>query len=153
MQKFGRTTKLTPDVQKEIGQNIILGMPIKFAAEAAGIGETTFYRWMQSGEKAKRGKFREFWEYIKECQAKAVQLHLKLITKAAGEGTWQASAWILERRFPEEFGRREKVDVDANLNHSGKVDVTKMSDEELQKAIEDELINLLAKRESNGTSE
>lgn len=117
---MARKTKLTPDVQKEIGQNIILGMPIKFAAEAAGIGETTFYRWMQSGEKAKRGKFREFWEYIKECQAKAVQLHVKLITRAANEGSWQASAWILERRHPNEFGRKDRIDMKADINSSEK---------------------------------
>ncbi len=124
MQKFGRTTKLTPDVQKEIGQNIILGMPIKFAAEAAGIGETTFYRWMQSGEKAKRGKFREFWEYIKECQAKAVQLHVKLITRAANEGSWQASAWILERRHPNEFGRKDRIDMKADIKSKNDIPLT-----------------------------
>lgn len=145
--------KLTPQLQEQIGNNITLGMPLKFAAEAAGITEVTFYNWLKRGEAESKGRFYEFAEHVKACKAKAVQLHLKLITKAATDGSWQASAWILERRHPEEFGRREKVDVDANLNHSGKVDVTKMSDEELQKAIEDELINLLAKRESNGTSE
>lgn len=121
---MGRKTKLTPDVQKEIGQNIILGMPIKFAAEAAGIGETTFYRWMQSGEKAKRGKFREFWEYIKECQAKAVQLHVKLITRAANEGSWQASAWILERRHPNEFGRKDRIDMKADIKSKNDIPLT-----------------------------
>jgi hypothetical protein len=28
-----------------------------------------------------------------------------LIDKAAGEGTWQAAAWKLERRYPESYGR------------------------------------------------
>ncbi len=34
-----RTSKLTPEIRKEIGNNITLGMPLKFAAEAAGISE------------------------------------------------------------------------------------------------------------------
>ena len=111
--------KLTPEIQKEIGNNITLGMPLKFAAEAAGITEATFYNWMNVGGKSTKGKFFEFFEYIKECQSKAVQLHLKLITKAATEGSWQASAWILERRHPEEFGRKERIDMKAE--HSGQI--------------------------------
>lgn len=116
-------SKLTFEIQKKIGDNITLGMPLKFAAQAAGITETTFYNWMEKGEKEKSGKFFEFFGYIKECQSKAVQLHLKLITKAAKEGSWQASAWILERRHPEEFGRRDRVDLkaEANVHQEGKV--------------------------------
>jgi hypothetical protein len=114
--------KLTPQLQKQIGDNITLGMPLKFAAEAAGITEPTFYNWLKRGESETKGQFFEFSEHVKECQAKAVQLHLKLITKAATEGSWQASAWILERRHPEEFGRREKVEMDGNMKHSGKVE-------------------------------
>lgn len=112
-------TKLNPTIQKQIGDNITLGMPLKFAAEAAGISEVTFYNWMNRGESESKGQFFEFHEYIKECQSKAVQLHLKLITKAATEGAWQASAWILERRHPEEFGRKDKLDMKSenkNLN-------------------------------------
>jgi hypothetical protein len=109
-------SKLTPEIKDKIGTNITLGMPLKFAAQAAGITEATFYNWMEKGETEKSGKHVEFFEYIKECQSKAVQLHLKLITKAAKEGSWQASAWILERRHPEEFGRRDRVDLKAEAN-------------------------------------
>lgn len=112
-------SKLTPELQKKIGENITLGMPLKFAAEAAGISESTFYEWMNKGEHEKKGQFSEFSEYIKRCQSQAVQLHLKLITKAATEGSWQASAWILERRHPEEFGRKDKLDMKAE--HSGQI--------------------------------
>ena len=108
--------KLTPQLQKQIGDNITLGMPLKFAAEAAGITEVTFYNWLKRGEAESKGQFFEFAEHIKACKAKAVQLHLKLITKAATDGSWQASAWILERRYPEEFGRREKIDMKAELD-------------------------------------
>ena len=116
-----RKTKLTPDIQKKIGDNITLGMPIKFAAEAAGITEQTFYNWLKRGENESKGKFFEFAEHIKACKAKAVQLHLKLITKAASEGTWQASAWLLERRYPEEFGKRDRLKLDGKMEHSSGV--------------------------------
>jgi sigma54-dependent transcription regulator len=38
--------------------------------------------------------------------------------------------------------RPQKVELDAKLDHSGKLEVKKMSDEELQKEIENELRNL-----------
>lgn len=113
----GRKTLLTPKLKNQIGSNIKLGMPLKFAAEAAGIHEATFYRWMQEGEKATKGQYHEFCEYIKQCQSVAVKKHLNLITKAATEGSWQASAWILERRHPEEFGRNDKLNIDAKTKN------------------------------------
>ena len=60
---------------------------------------------------------------------------MALIAKAAGEGNWQAAAWWLERRFPERWGRRERVDATvrggvAPVDES-RVDMSKLTDEEL----------------------
>lgn len=140
-------SKLTPELQKEIGNYILLGSPLKFAAEASGISEKAFYNWMSQGEKESKGKFREFYDYINECKAKSVQLHLKLITSAAKEGNWTASAWILERRFSNEFGKRDKLELDANMKHSGEIDINSMSDEDLQRAIDYELNRILKERD------
>lgn len=131
-------TKLTPQLQEQIGKNITLGMPLKFAAEAAGITEVTFYNWLKRGENESKGKFFEFAEHIKACKAKAVQLHLKLITKAATDGSWQASAWILERRHPEEFGRKDRLELDANMKHSGDLNLHTLSDEDLMEIIKND---------------
>ncbi len=30
---------------------------------------------------------------------------------AAQKGNWTAAAWLLERKYPDEFGRREKQEV------------------------------------------
>jgi hypothetical protein len=38
--------------------------------------------------------------------------------------------------------RPQKVELNADLNHSGKIEVSKMSDDELQKEIENELRKL-----------
>ena len=131
-------TKLNPTIKKQIGDNITLGMPLKFAAEAAGISEVTFYNWMNRGESESKGQFYEFAEHVKACKAKAVQLHLKLITKAATDGSWQASAWILERRYPEEFGRKDRLELDANMKHSGEVNLHTLSDEDLMDIIKND---------------
>jgi len=79
------------------------------AAEAAGIGETTFYRWMTKGSKAKGGLFREFWESIKKSEALAEQNALENLQQAAGaENAWQAYGWYLERKFPQRWAKRER---------------------------------------------
>ena len=39
---------------------------------------------------------------------------------------WQADAWLLERKYPDEFGRKYQVE---NLN----VDLTKLTDEQLER--------------------
>ena len=43
--------------------------------------------------------------------------------------TWQPAAWLLERRYPEEFGRR--------LEHSGKMDIAGMPPPVLQLVFDD----------------
>lgn len=43
-------TKLTPKVQADIVARIKGGLPIVSAARRAGIGERTFYRWMELGD-------------------------------------------------------------------------------------------------------
>ena len=35
-----------------------------------------------------------------------------MIDNAAIDGTWQAAAWKLERRYPDEWGRRDRLELD-----------------------------------------
>lgn len=83
----------------------------KHVAQYLGIAESTFYRWLQEGEKAKHGLKREFFEAIKKAEAEAIARNVALIQKSAQEGNWQAAAWWLERRYPEEWGRKDKMDI------------------------------------------
>jgi len=59
---------------------------------------------MKNGEKAKSGKFLQFFKDIKEAEGKAAFEWLDKIEKAANEN-WQAAAWKLERRYPGDYGR------------------------------------------------
>lgn len=107
----GRKTVRTPENQAKLVQAIKMGSTHKLACQYAGMDESTFYRWMQDDS--------EFRNSIKEAEgAGAVEL-LMLIKRQAHEGSWQAGAWILERRYPEQYGRRA-VDV----KHSGNVGIT-----------------------------
>src|SRR5262249_52190193 len=52
-----------------------------------------------------------------DAEGKAVVRWLAQIEQAAREGAWQASAWRLERRYPQEYGRQV-------IQHDGQVHLT-----------------------------
>jgi len=99
---MARPTKLTPDVRDRIATMIQAGAYAEQAARAAGISSSTYYSWMERGERP----FSEFSETIKTAEAVAEQQRVQHIHHAADAGTWQAAAWWLERRFPARWGRR-----------------------------------------------
>lgn len=67
----GRKTKLTAETQQMIVSYIRAGAYSWVAAEAAGIGKSTFYRWMERGEAASSGLYHEFYEAVREARAQA----------------------------------------------------------------------------------
>jgi hypothetical protein len=102
-----RTTKLTPELIERIAGLVRSGITPYRAAELCGIGSSTHYRWMESV----REPYREYRESIKRAEAqweadaiRQVQVH--------GQKHWQALAWMLERRFPERYGRPEHRRLD-----------------------------------------
>ena len=107
--------KLTDELCDEICKDITQGVPIKHAAIAHGISESTFYNWMDKGKKAKSGKFCKFFNKVNEAKSQAIKLRAKRICKA-GKSNWQADAWWLERVDPENFGRRETIKQDVTLD-------------------------------------
>lgn len=93
----GRKGKYTPDVIKRIVDAVRLGCPYKLAAQYGGISHETFYDWIKNKS--------DFSDQIKNAEAEAVMTRIANIRLAAKNGAWQADAWLLERRHPEEFGR------------------------------------------------
>ena len=85
-------------------------MPVKHASISHGIDESTFYVWYNKGKNAKSGKYKKFYEQVNEARSAAVTLRAKRVYKA-GETSWQADAWWLERMVPESFGRKDKMEV------------------------------------------
>lgn len=95
---MARKSKYTDETVTKIEQAVKLGATYRLAALYGGISETTFHEWMN--------KKPAFSERIKEAEGAASVQWLAKIEKAAGEGAWQAAAWKLERRYPQEYGRK-----------------------------------------------
>jgi hypothetical protein len=103
---MARRSKLTPAVQQRICDAIGIGATYELAAAYGGVAFETFRRWREGN--------RAFCAAIESAEARAVVGWLAKIEKAASEGTWQAAAWKLERRYPADYGRTVQ-----QVEHSG----------------------------------
>ena len=134
----GRQTKLTPELIEEAYELMKEGHYARTVLQYLGIGEATWYRWLSEGEQEEEGLKREFREAIKKAETEAEIRNVKFLQEAAITD-WKAAMTYLERKFPERWGRRERVD--ANLTHTGKdggpiqheqtINLDKLSNEEL----------------------
>jgi hypothetical protein len=109
-----RKSKLTKELIKEAFKLVSAGNYIKDIPPILGIDDSTWFRWLNEGEKAKSGMKREFYETVKKAEKDAIARNVALIQRAAQEGNWQAAAWWLERKYFEDWGRKDKVDLSAD---------------------------------------
>jgi hypothetical protein len=91
---------MTPDVEAAILKLVTLGMWPDRAAEATGVNKSSM-RWHKR-------RNQEFATAIKKAEAKAEAGYLSRILRHT-EKQWTACAWILERRWPERWAKREAV--------------------------------------------
>lgn len=124
----GRPSKLTPELAYEIVSYINAGNYPEIAAEACGIGKSTFYRWLEKGREEPKGKYGEFWEAVKKAKAQSEARNVMIIERAA-EKTWQAAAWYLERTCPDRWGLKRNIEV---TDKEVDVPVEQMTEEELK---------------------
>lgn len=102
----GRPSKRTPEIEAAIADCLRLGMSIPQTCAACGVSETQFRNW--------RKHFRDFQELVRLAEAEAVKLNLAVIQAAAASGkSWQAAAWFLERKHPEQWGKTETLSIEA----------------------------------------
>lgn len=104
---MSRTTILSEVIQNAMVEAIEAGNYASTAAESVGIGESTHYRWMKQGEEGIE-PYRGYWEAIKKAEAQAEMSAVQNIQTHAAEN-WTASAWYLERKFPDKWGRKDKL--------------------------------------------
>ena len=77
---------------------------------AIGVHQATFYRWLKEGEDAKSGVKRALYEDLKKAESEYKRRLLTTIKGAAESRAqyWTAAAWLLERKYPMEYGRMER---------------------------------------------
>lgn len=142
----GRKPKLTPEVQEAVVQAVALGATHELAALYAKLSRDTVWRWLKRGEADLEGPYRAFALAVREAEAKSAAQCLALIRSAA-KGSWQAAAWLLERRFGDHYGRTKvEVRTEGKVQHvhseRATFDYSKYTDQELK-----DLERLLSKQD------
>ena len=119
------------------------GLTNKDACIAVGISEASLYNKLNSEKKEDL----EFFESLKKAHIRFKTRHVKNIADA-GSGQWQASAWLLERKFKQEFGKVE-MQMSVKDDLEGKTDAELQG--ELTRLEEDAILETTKKK--NKTSE
>lgn len=102
----GRPSKRTPGIEAAIAECLRLGMTIPQTCDACGVSQTQFRNW--------RKHYRDFQELVRRAEAEAVKRNLAVIQAAAVSGrSWQAAAWFLERKYPEQWAKTETLSLEA----------------------------------------
>lgn len=83
------------------------GMTVEECAGLAGISHMTLYRWLDKGENAKSGKYRDFYfEYLK-ANLEFVKYHRD---KIAEHKDWHASQYLLQVNESGKYNPTQKVE-------------------------------------------
>ena len=107
---------LDESVWQRLNQAISVGAYIEDACVFAGISSRQFRRWRELAEQGVE-PYAEKWEEINKSESQAIVRNLFNIQNASNNGTWQASAWLLERKYPNKYGKKDTVNILDNQNN------------------------------------
>lgn len=100
--------KLTPQLQAEISELLKLGCYIETACAIVGISRSTYYNWINKAKASnRRNKYTLFMDAVGHAQAYD-EARLVRNIRLSSDGKWRASAWMLERRFTNNWGKPNK---------------------------------------------
>lgn len=104
--KPGRpATVVTPKVVQEIADELALGIPKRLVLLSRGIAEATW--------ETALSRHPEFETVVAHARKEFVEDALKRVR--LGDKGWQGPAWILERRYTEDFGVKIAPNVQVNV--------------------------------------
>jgi transposase len=113
----GRPCKLTTDIIDIVCSKLEIGMSYKLACQAAGIHFSTFQDWMAKGESGESDEiFSIFSDRVHAAESYcAEQCLIRIQEKAQNGGTFY-DTWLLERRYPQDYGSRQHISTDQKID-------------------------------------
>ncbi|HFC08445.1 MAG TPA: hypothetical protein ENJ54_01125 [Chloroflexi bacterium] len=124
----GRKTKLNDDRIKAICKYVEEGLTYETAARLAGIDPATLHRWRREGAQAKRGLKKKLVEELEVANAKAQRKLVRQVKKEKG-----GAKWILERRWPKDWGTRLDVQFEGQPLQRVVLDLSQVPEEQLRR--------------------
>ncbi|MEO6835428.1 MAG: hypothetical protein ABI231_05910 [Candidatus Tumulicola sp.] len=105
-------------------------MPLETTCGLLGVAKSCIYAWVARGrEDVAAGRPRTNYALFADAFVRARAINeWKLLERIqrAGERDWRASAWILERRFPERWSQKASVEVSVDDKAASRAAQAKM---------------------------
>jgi hypothetical protein len=105
----GASTKHTPTTEDLIIDAVNDGCTLRLAAKAGGISYETLRTWLRAADDGDE-RYVPFAKRFYAAEATGARENFRNI-KNAGASDWRASAWILEHRYPEEYGTKQRTEL------------------------------------------
>ena len=147
---LGARIRLNATVQEKIISALVAGNYQEIAAQYAGVGKTTYFKWLAWGrEEIERLEmdeaaepdptktvFANFVEAVEEARA-GIEVRLTTGIILAAKDDWHAGAWFLERSFPQRYGRVDKTQISTEEGKPLEINISIPDLEAKVKAVKD----------------
>lgn len=124
---------MRPELIEPLLQYLREGMSFKEACHLVGVAATSVRKYVNAGQhdlqEGRDSHTAEFAVAVTQAMAEAKHLRITALNRAAeNPAFWAAAAWWLERRYPQEFGRQDRVNMQLNgnlqMSRAGTIDVS-----------------------------
>lgn len=99
-------SKLNEQLISEAVKLVQTGLNDADVCDALGIHPSSWYGWIKASDTPLK---RKLAKEVVRAKAMRKAYHLQNVVNAARDGNWQASAWYLERAYPQEYGRCQRL--------------------------------------------
>ncbi len=123
----GRPTKLTKELLAEYAEILPQCLYLETAADLVGVRRQTVRNWLRRAARALQQAaktsspipaseqlFVEFHQMHKRALAEGERVAVNQL-RQAGEKSWNAAAWLLERRYPQHWSTKAQIDLTARV--------------------------------------
>jgi hypothetical protein len=117
---IGRPTNCTTETTAVIANARGVGMSWARAAALANVSVDAVHDWRAKGAAGEQ-PYADFLRCCERARSEWVERQLAIIQDAATDGTWQASAWLLERGEPDDYSLRNRTQHEGAVQVSGNV--------------------------------
>jgi hypothetical protein len=109
--RVGRPQAFSQERADRAVEAVRAGHTRRAAAQAAGVGASTLFRWLECSERPDAPEeYRDFWDRIHSAEAESERSLVDIVLAEAKSGSWRAATWLLEKRHAREWAPKAKVE-------------------------------------------
>lgn len=130
---------LTPEIIDLIVRHVATGAAVDTAAAAVGVDGSTLRKWLLRGRDALMAdeipeSERLFAELIHQVNGVLARFEIEALERIGRHADldWRAEAWILEKKFPETYGKRSTLEIGNKPGEAFRVDAAGLDSNALE---------------------